>query len=190
MDHDHYIVYTHGTMVKLISQPTVRHEALDTTFIGIEHPLSTAANPIHQFRGIKYAYIPARWRQSKLYTSYAPGTDATKYGSVRHVFIFHPTLTSIQANMSTDAVQPAYRGPRAGAAARFQRVRMLEPQHHLPRKSHAHVPSTSHGLGAWVSRGASCGSVTDTSLTTMIVEENRVQARVGYMTPAPSSSGV
>ncbi|EIN08980.1 alpha/beta-hydrolase [Punctularia strigosozonata HHB-11173 SS5] len=69
-------------MVKMHSEPTVRHEALDTTFIGVEHTLSTSAAPIHQFRGIKYATIPGRWRQSKLFTTYEPGTNATKYGPI------------------------------------------------------------------------------------------------------------
>lgn len=56
------------------------HLGLNTTFRGIEHPLSTSDAPLHQFRGIKYASIPARFRQSKLQTVYPPITDATAHG--------------------------------------------------------------------------------------------------------------
>jgi len=60
----------------------LHHVILNTTFAGIEHPISTPETPIHQFRGIKYASIPARFLQSKLFTSYPPLADATKYGCV------------------------------------------------------------------------------------------------------------
>ncbi|KAI0945574.1 hypothetical protein AcW1_001765 [Taiwanofungus camphoratus] len=46
------------------------------------HPISTPEAPVHQFRGIKYATIPARFRQSRLYTSYPPQTDATRFGPI------------------------------------------------------------------------------------------------------------
>lgn len=60
--------------------PKLHHLALHTTFRGLQHPLSTPSAPIHQYRGIKYASIPARFRQSKLFHSYPPITDATTYG--------------------------------------------------------------------------------------------------------------
>lgn len=63
-------------------QPVVRHTTLKTTFTGLQHTLSSPETPIHQYRGIKYATIPARFRQSKLFTSYRSSTDATRYGYV------------------------------------------------------------------------------------------------------------
>lgn len=63
-----------------VEEPVVLHEDLKTTFIGVMHPISTPEAPVHQFRGIKYATIPARFRQSRLYTSYPPQTDATRFG--------------------------------------------------------------------------------------------------------------
>ncbi|KAF5356592.1 hypothetical protein D9758_008226 [Tetrapyrgos nigripes] len=62
--------------------PEAHHVALDTTFRGIEHPLSAADAPVHQYRGIKYATVPARFRPSKLVTSYPHYVDATKYGPI------------------------------------------------------------------------------------------------------------
>ncbi|KAL0578116.1 hypothetical protein V5O48_003859 [Marasmius crinis-equi] len=62
--------------------PEVHHIALDTIFHGIEHSVSTPDLPVHQYRGIKYASVLARFRQSKLFASYPPVTDATKYGPI------------------------------------------------------------------------------------------------------------
>ncbi|KAF9482676.1 alpha/beta-hydrolase [Pholiota conissans] len=62
--------------------PKLHHLALHTTFCGLQHPLSTPAAPIHQYRGIKYASIPARFRQSKVFHSYPVITDATTYGPI------------------------------------------------------------------------------------------------------------
>jgi hypothetical protein len=71
-----------GIQVPPAYQPVVRHTTLKTTFTGLQHVLSTAETPIHQYRGIKYATIPARFRQSRLFTSYRSSTDATRYGYV------------------------------------------------------------------------------------------------------------
>ncbi|KAF8639283.1 hypothetical protein AX16_010355 [Volvariella volvacea WC 439] len=62
--------------------PEVHHSVLDTTFCGIVHPLSTPDAPIHQYLGIKYASVPARFRQSTLLTKYPPVTDASKHGPI------------------------------------------------------------------------------------------------------------
>jgi hypothetical protein len=62
--------------------PELYHELLGTRFIGVEHPISTLEATIHQFRGIKYASVPARFRQSRLFNSYPQITDATRLGSV------------------------------------------------------------------------------------------------------------
>ncbi|KAH7918253.1 alpha/beta-hydrolase [Leucogyrophana mollusca] len=64
------------------SHVTLHHSALETTFRGIEHAVSTPDVPINQFRGIKYAHVPLRFRQSKLYTSYPSIVDATRYGPI------------------------------------------------------------------------------------------------------------
>lgn len=62
------------------AEPVVSHRELQTTFNGIVHPLSTSEAPVHQYRGLKYASIHARFRQSQLFTSYPPVVDARHYG--------------------------------------------------------------------------------------------------------------
>ncbi|PCH44837.1 carboxylesterase [Wolfiporia cocos MD-104 SS10] len=62
--------------------PVVLHEDLQTTFSGLVHPVSTPDVPVHQFLGIKYASISARFLQSKLFTSYSSHTDATRHGPI------------------------------------------------------------------------------------------------------------
>lgn len=59
-----------------------RHTTLNTTLAGVEHPLSTPDVPIHQYLGIKYATIPARFRQSQLLNKYDSITKASQYGYV------------------------------------------------------------------------------------------------------------
>jgi len=43
--------------------PSLFHEVLHATFNGVLHPLSTDETPVHQYLGVKYASIPARFRQ-------------------------------------------------------------------------------------------------------------------------------
>ncbi|KAF8801132.1 alpha/beta-hydrolase [Phlegmacium glaucopus] len=62
--------------------PKLHHLGLATTFCGIEHYISTTTSPIHQFLGIKYATIPARFRQSHLCSSYLDITDASQHGPI------------------------------------------------------------------------------------------------------------
>ncbi|PPQ70233.1 hypothetical protein CVT25_011293 [Psilocybe cyanescens] len=62
--------------------PKLHHLGFETTFCGVEHPLSTTDTPIHQYLGIKYATVPARFRQSKLCTSYPPIVDASQHGPI------------------------------------------------------------------------------------------------------------
>jgi hypothetical protein len=71
----------------------VHHPALRTSFIGVDHPLSTDDAPIVQFRGIQYAFIAARFRQSKLVTSYPAVTDASRYGFVSLHLCLRAALT-------------------------------------------------------------------------------------------------
>ncbi|KAG2066195.1 alpha/beta-hydrolase [Suillus decipiens] len=68
----------------ILDRPHVllHHSMLRTTFKGVDHPISTPDVSIHQFRGIKYASVPARFRQSKLVSSYPPSVDATHYGPI------------------------------------------------------------------------------------------------------------
>ena len=66
-----------------VQEPVVLHEDLKTTFTGAIHSVSTPEAPIHQYLGIKYASIPARFRQSRLYTHYPPQTDCSRFGCVR-----------------------------------------------------------------------------------------------------------
>ena len=70
----------HPLPLNMAPSVLLTHEALSTTFEGVNHPLSTSKLPIQQFRGIKYASIPARFRQSKLFTSYSAHTKATNHG--------------------------------------------------------------------------------------------------------------
>ncbi|KAI0790424.1 carboxylesterase [Abortiporus biennis] len=63
-------------------QPVIHHPVLKTTFSGLVHILSTPQAIVHQYRGIKYASIPARFRQPKLWSLYSPITDATHYGPI------------------------------------------------------------------------------------------------------------
>ena len=70
----------HPFPFNMVPPVLLAHRALATTFEGVNHPLSTSKLPIQQFRGIKYASIPARFRQSKLFTSYPARTDATAHG--------------------------------------------------------------------------------------------------------------
>jgi carboxylesterase type B len=61
-------------------EPVVLHQKLHTTFTGVVHPISTDEAVVHQYLGIKYASVPARFRQSKLFTSFPAATDATRHG--------------------------------------------------------------------------------------------------------------
>lgn len=62
------------------------HETLKTEFVGVRHKCSdgdeAAPSPavVHQFRGIKYASVPMRFRTSVLYEAFARRTDATRNG--------------------------------------------------------------------------------------------------------------
>ena len=85
-----HVAATPGTMIAKIfdgaQEPVVLHEDLKTTFMGAIHPISTPDAPVHQYLGIKYASIPARFRQSKLHTRFPPQVDCTHYGFVtRHI---------------------------------------------------------------------------------------------------------
>ncbi|KAF7334274.1 Carboxylic ester hydrolase [Mycena sanguinolenta] len=64
------------------TQPVLHHSGLKTTLCGVHHQASSPELPIHQYRGIKYASIPARFRQSVLLTALPPKTDATRYGPI------------------------------------------------------------------------------------------------------------
>ena len=73
--------------------PTLYHYSLETTFRGIEHPLSNPEAPIHQYLGIKYASVPARFRQSVLFRSYPPTVDASKHGCI--IFFLLPPFKNL-----------------------------------------------------------------------------------------------
>ena len=62
--------------------PALIHSTLKTTFSGTFHRLSSLDANIHQYLGIKYASIPARFRQPKICAagSYPSLTDASKHG--------------------------------------------------------------------------------------------------------------
>jgi carboxylesterase type B len=62
--------------------PKLFHTSLQTTFYGVNHPLSTEATPIHQYLGVKYASVPARFRQSRLLKTYPSVVDASTPGPI------------------------------------------------------------------------------------------------------------
>ncbi|KAJ7512511.1 Alpha/Beta hydrolase protein [Mycena galericulata] len=64
------------------TRPVLHHSGLATTFYGVQHSASTPETPIHQYRGIKYASVPARFRQSHLLTTLPQKTDASRYGPI------------------------------------------------------------------------------------------------------------
>ncbi|KAJ7636965.1 Alpha/Beta hydrolase protein [Roridomyces roridus] len=68
--------------VQCANGPFLHHSRLASTVYGLHHPASTPETPIHQYRGIKYASIPARFRQSRLLTKLPPQTDASRYGPI------------------------------------------------------------------------------------------------------------
>lgn len=65
-------------------EPTVEvlHPTLHTKFIGVEHPASAKGATVHQYRGIKYATVPKRFRRSVLLEKYPEVTLATRHGCV------------------------------------------------------------------------------------------------------------
>ena len=77
------IILTDGPSVELL------HPTLHTSFVGVEHYVSDSRTKVHQFRGIKYANVPLRFRRSVLFDKYEATTDATKYGYVTCASYFH-----------------------------------------------------------------------------------------------------
>ncbi|KAJ5924556.1 Carboxylesterase type B [Penicillium verhagenii] len=62
-----------------MAAPEVHHASLNATFKGIER--NYEGLPIHQFLGIKYASVPARFEKAKPVEGFAGAViDATKYG--------------------------------------------------------------------------------------------------------------
>jgi hypothetical protein len=74
-----------------MSAPEIYHPSLNATFKGIER--NDEGLPVHQFLGIKYASVPARFERAEPVENFAGATiDATKYG---YVILVNPTLLSI-----------------------------------------------------------------------------------------------
>ncbi|KNZ73552.1 Lipase 1 [Termitomyces sp. J132] len=88
--------------------PHVYHALLKTTFRGVDHPLSTSDAPIHQYLGIKYASVPARFRQSKLWKTYPPVVDASHHGPIcpqpRSRLSYEETLVGITNDLSPQQI--------------------------------------------------------------------------------------
>lgn len=57
-----------------------QHPGLGTTFRGVMRLSEAPEMRVHQYLGIQYASIPARFRQSKVCTAYPPVVDATSHG--------------------------------------------------------------------------------------------------------------
>ncbi|PBK80557.1 alpha/beta-hydrolase [Armillaria gallica] len=85
-----------------VSVPQVHHIPLQTTFHGVVHSISTPEAQVFQYRGIKYASIPARFRQSKLFTSYKSSTDATKYGPISPQYKSRESIEEAMFGLSND----------------------------------------------------------------------------------------
>ncbi|PVH79021.1 alpha/beta-hydrolase [Cadophora sp. DSE1049] len=74
---------TSGSESKNMSQypmPIIKHSGLNSIFTGIRHRISSSENEVWQFRGIKFANVPGRFRQSAFNTAFEKETDATRYG--------------------------------------------------------------------------------------------------------------
>ncbi|KAG6812179.1 hypothetical protein H0H92_004047 [Tricholoma furcatifolium] len=88
--------------------PHVYHALLKTKFCGIDHPLSTPDAPIHQYLGIKYASIPARFRQSTLLKTYPPVVDASHHGPIcpqpRSIRPVEETLVGITEDLAPEQI--------------------------------------------------------------------------------------
>lgn len=64
-----------------MANPNVQHAALNATFKGILR--ENQGTPIHQFLGIKYASVSARFEKAEPVDGFEGGiVDATKYGWV------------------------------------------------------------------------------------------------------------
>ncbi|PYH42293.1 putative carboxylesterase [Aspergillus saccharolyticus JOP 1030-1] len=62
-----------------MASPQLHHSGLQATFTGIER--ETNSITVHEFRGIKYASIPARFERAQPLKTFAGATvDATRYG--------------------------------------------------------------------------------------------------------------
>ncbi|PMD40957.1 alpha/beta-hydrolase [Hyaloscypha variabilis F] len=67
--------------VSEILNPIIDHPKLSTSFRGIRHSISSPEQQVWQFRGIKYANVPARFSQSTLNETFpTPIYDAITYG--------------------------------------------------------------------------------------------------------------
>jgi hypothetical protein len=73
---------------RLSTPVLLKHDDLRTTFSGVEHHLSTPTTSIAQFRGIRYATIPARFKHSSLLSEYSEQVDCSQYGCVLEVILF------------------------------------------------------------------------------------------------------
>ncbi|EJD05489.1 alpha/beta-hydrolase [Fomitiporia mediterranea MF3/22] len=61
---------------------SLAHSALQTEFVGVCHRASHDAAEVHQFRGIKYATVPMRFRKSVMHETFSANTDATRNGPI------------------------------------------------------------------------------------------------------------
>jgi carboxylesterase type B len=64
-----------------MAAPLVQHQGLEALFTGVRRDFDGVI--VDQFRGIKYAKIPARFERAQPVESFGGGVvDATKYGYV------------------------------------------------------------------------------------------------------------
>jgi carboxylesterase type B len=62
-----------------MAPPQIRHEALQATFTGVETAYD--GTPVHHFRGIKYANIPARFERATPVEGFqGREVDCSQYG--------------------------------------------------------------------------------------------------------------
>lgn len=62
-----------------MAAPTVQHAALNATFKGIQRTDQDV--PVHQYLGIKYASVPARFERAEPVDGFAGAVvDASRYG--------------------------------------------------------------------------------------------------------------
>ena len=68
--------------IQSIEDVSLIHDTLHTKFIGVRHHMSQPTAEVLQFRGIKYAQVPKRFRRSVLHETFPQVTYATKNGYV------------------------------------------------------------------------------------------------------------
>ncbi|KAL5498676.1 hypothetical protein ACEPAH_2031 [Sanghuangporus vaninii] len=61
---------------------SLAHPDLQTEFVGVRHRASEHGADVHQFRGIKYANVPLRFRKPVMHETFSAKTEAVRNGPI------------------------------------------------------------------------------------------------------------